>query len=97
VHFAGRDREALTLQSQGQWHEVDTPEKKSEFMAEDRKSILLRIPPDLWEQINRLAQSELRSTNAQMEFLLREALKARGIREKAGAEQENGDVKGSRS
>lgn len=51
-------------------------------MAEDRKSILLRIPPDLWEQINRLAQSELRSTNAQMEFLLREALKARGIREK---------------
>ncbi|MBX3379705.1 MAG: hypothetical protein KF805_06395 [Phycisphaeraceae bacterium] len=49
-------------------------------MAEDRKSILLRIPPDLWEQINRLAQSELRSTNAQMEFLLREALKRRGMR-----------------
>ncbi|MBL8876387.1 MAG: hypothetical protein JNM86_11385 [Phycisphaerae bacterium] len=52
-------------------------------MAEERKSILLRIPPDLWEQINGLAQSELRSTNAQMEFLLREALRARGIREKA--------------
>ena len=51
-------------------------------MAEDRKSILLRIPPDLWEQINRLAQSELRSVNAQMEFLLREALKRRGIGEK---------------
>jgi hypothetical protein len=47
-------------------------------MADERKSILLRIPPELWEQINRLAQSELRSTNAQMEFLLREALKARG-------------------
>ncbi|MGH7244465.1 MAG: Arc family DNA binding domain-containing protein [Phycisphaerales bacterium] len=51
-------------------------------MAEDRKSILLRIPPDLWEQINGLAQSELRSTNAQMEFLLREALKRRGMGEK---------------
>jgi len=52
-------------------------------MAEERKSILLRIPPDLWEQINGLAQSELRSVNAQMEFLLREALKRRGIGEKA--------------
>ena len=56
-------------------------------MAEDRKSILLRIPPDLWEQINRLAQSELRSTNAQMEFLLREALKRRGIETQAGTEK----------
>lgn len=51
-------------------------------MAEDRKSILLRIPPDLWEQINRLAQSELRSTNAQIEFLLREAMKRRGVESK---------------
>jgi hypothetical protein len=46
-------------------------------MAEDRKSILLRIPPELWEEINRQAQRELRSTNAQIEFLLREALKQR--------------------
>jgi hypothetical protein len=47
-------------------------------MPEDRKSILLRIPPELWEQIASMAQQELRSTNAQMEFLLREALRARG-------------------
>ena len=47
-------------------------------MADERKSILLRIPPELWEEINRLAQRELRSTNAQIEFLLRDALKARG-------------------
>ena len=47
-------------------------------MADERKSILLRIPPELWEDINRMAQRELRSTNAQIEFLLRQALKARG-------------------
>jgi hypothetical protein len=48
-------------------------------MAEERKALLLRMSPELWEQINRLAQRELRSTNAQIEFLLREAIKARGI------------------
>ncbi len=50
-------------------------------MPEDRKSILLRIPPELWEQIAALAQQELRSTNAQMEFLLREAVRGRGRRD----------------
>ncbi len=48
-------------------------------MSEERKSILLRIPPDLWEQIARLAQSDLRSINAEIEFLLRQSLKSRGI------------------
>jgi hypothetical protein len=45
-------------------------------MAE-RKSILLRISPELWEEIQRMASQELRSINGQMEFLLREAVKAR--------------------
>jgi hypothetical protein len=47
-------------------------------MAE-RKAYLLRIDPDLWEQIERLAQSELRSANGQVEYLLREALARHGI------------------
>jgi hypothetical protein len=47
-------------------------------MAE-RKSLLLRIDPALWAEIERLAQSELRSVNAQIEFLLREALRRHGI------------------
>ena len=47
-------------------------------MAE-RKAYLLRIDPDLWEQIERLAQAELRSANGQVEFMLREALARRGI------------------
>lgn len=45
-------------------------------MPDERKSILLRIPPQLWEEINRAAQRDLRSTNSQIEFLLRHALKS---------------------
>jgi len=49
-------------------------------MADERKSILLRIPPALAEQVGILAQRDLRSVNAQIEVLLREALRARGIK-----------------
>lgn len=47
-------------------------------MAE-RKSLLLRIDPALWAELERLAQSELRSVNAQIEFLLREALRRHAL------------------
>jgi hypothetical protein len=56
-------------------------------MAE-RKAYLLRIAPDLWEQIERLAQSELRSVNGQIEYLLREALARRGAVPKPPAKTE---------
>jgi hypothetical protein len=46
----------------------------------DKKAYLLRIDPELWAEIERLAQSELRSVNGQIEYLLREALEKRGIR-----------------
>jgi len=42
-----------------------------------KKPFLLRIDPDLWAEIERLAAAELRSANAQVEYLLREALRAR--------------------
>ena len=45
-----------------------------------KKAFLLRIDPDLWAEIERLAQSELRSVNGQVEYLLRDALERRGIR-----------------
>ena len=48
-------------------------------MAE-RKSYLLRLPADLWDQIQRSAAADLRSVNAQIELLLRESLKRRGQR-----------------
>lgn len=43
-----------------------------------KKSFLLRIDPALWAEIERLAAQELRSANAQVEYLLREALAKRG-------------------
>ena len=43
----------------------------------ERKSFLLRIDPALWTEIERLAHAELRSVNAQIEYLLREALARR--------------------
>lgn len=46
----------------------------------DKKSFALRIDPRLWSEIERLAAQELRSANAQVEFLLREALARRGIK-----------------
>jgi hypothetical protein len=48
-------------------------------MAE-RKSFPLRIDPALWAAIERMAASDLRSANAQVECLLREALKSRGVK-----------------
>jgi hypothetical protein len=44
----------------------------------DKKAFLLRIDPALWAEIERLAAQELRSANAQAEYLLREALAKRG-------------------
>ena len=43
-----------------------------------KKSYPLRIDPALWAQIECLAAQELRSANAQVEYLLREALARRG-------------------
>ena len=42
-----------------------------------KKPFLLRIDPELWAEIERLAAAELRSTNAQVEYLLRQALRER--------------------
>ena len=48
-------------------------------MANQRKSFPLRIDPKLYDQIRRLAESDLRSVNAQIEFLLREAVRRRTL------------------
>jgi len=42
-----------------------------------RKQFLLRISPELWEEINRWAADEFRSVNGQMEFLLKRAVDQR--------------------
>jgi hypothetical protein len=45
-------------------------------MAE-RKPFLLRIDPELWNELEAWAQDELRSVNGQIEYLLRQALQKR--------------------
>ncbi len=44
-----------------------------------KKSFLLRLDPQVWMQLERLAAADLRSVNAEVEFLLREGLKRRGL------------------
>ena len=45
----------------------------------ERKAYPLRVDPALWAAVERSAAAELRSVNAQVECLLREALGARGV------------------
>ncbi len=44
----------------------------------ERKSVLLRLDPAVHDALARWAAAELRSTNAQIEFLLRRALAEAG-------------------
>jgi hypothetical protein len=44
----------------------------------DKKAFLLRISPELYEQLARWARDDLRSLNGQIEFLLRGALSDAG-------------------
>ncbi|MFC8433218.1 hypothetical protein [Streptomyces sp. NPDC057253] len=45
---------------------------------QQRKQVLLRLDPAVHDALARWAGDELRSTNAQIEFLLRKALKEAG-------------------
>jgi len=45
----------------------------------ERKAYPLRIDPALWAAVERCAAADLRSVNSEIECLLREALKARGV------------------
>ena len=59
-------------------------------MTSDRKAFPLRIEPALWAAVERLAATDLRSANAQIECLLREALNDRGIKLKAPVARKRG-------
>ncbi|MCX8130290.1 MAG: Arc family DNA binding domain-containing protein [Clostridia bacterium] len=45
-------------------------------MAE-KKQILLRLSPKIWEEINKWAEEEFRSVNGQIEYLLQDAINRR--------------------
>ena len=46
----------------------------------ERKAYPLRVDPALWAAVERCAAADLRSVNAEIECLLREAMKARGVK-----------------
>ena len=52
----------------------------------ERKPFLLRIPPDLWRELEKWAADDLRSVNGQIEFLLRDAV----VRRKKARAEERG-------
>jgi hypothetical protein len=39
-----------------------------------KKAFQMRVDPELWAELERLAAAELRSVNGQIEYLLREAV-----------------------
>jgi len=49
----------------------------------ERKAFLLRLDKAVWAALDRLARTELRSVNSQIEYLLRDALARRGIAPRA--------------
>jgi len=51
-----------------------------------KKEYLLRIDGDLWEEVQRWAEDDLRSVNGQIEFILRRAVSSHR-REMGPAEQ----------
>ena len=55
-----------------------------------KKAFALRLDPAVHAAVERLAADELRSANAQIEMLLREALKGRGINVKQMAAPRRG-------
>jgi hypothetical protein len=42
-----------------------------------RKPFLLRIDPELWDELEAWAKDELRSVNGQIEYLLKQAVQKR--------------------
>jgi hypothetical protein len=55
-------------------------------VAEERKSFLLRLPPELWKELEKWAADELRSVNGQIEYLLRQAVARRKAEQRNSGE-----------
>ena len=45
--------------------------------SDEKKAFLLRISPDLWADMEKWADDELRSINGQIEYLLRQSVAKR--------------------
>ncbi|MCL2464589.1 MAG: hypothetical protein FWF28_05925 [Micrococcales bacterium] len=62
---------------------MTTPDESPQPAARERKAVLLRLDPAVHDALARWASDELRSVNAQIDLLLRDAL-ARAGRAPAG-------------
>jgi len=54
----------------------------------EKKTFLLRLPPDLLDRLRAWASQDLRSLNGQIEYLLREAVRKRGMDSSKDSSQE---------
>ena len=57
-----------------------------------RKQFLLRIDPELWKELEKWAADDLRSVNAQVEWLLRDAVRAAQGRPQKVGRRAGGEV-----
>lgn len=48
----------------------------------EKKQLLLRIPNELWEELNRMAADEYRSLNGEIEYILTKAVKNKRTKER---------------
>lgn len=60
-------------------------------MSADKKAYPLRISPQVLDAMQRWAGDELRSVNAQIEYVLREALRKAGRLKSEQAREKSGD------
>ena len=54
----------------------------------EKKQLLLRLSPTLWEEVSRWAEDDFRSVNGQIEYLLTEAVHQRKKGKKAPKPEE---------
>jgi hypothetical protein len=59
-----------------------------------RKQYLLRVDPELWAEVEKWAADELRSVNAQVEYILRDAVRRRRGGRAAGDARPDGGGSG---
>lgn len=57
--------------------EIRAQEAALKQKEKQKKQVLLRLSPSLWEQISAWAEDDFRSINGQIEFLLSEAIRMR--------------------
>jgi len=56
----------------------------------NKKAFPLRVDEEIWDAMRRWSEDELRSVNAQIEFVLREALRRTGRLPKAVPKENSG-------